>query len=209
MHTICKLSQYFQHGRVQTDEVIASAVRLSFVGEAGWKITCKETDGTTLFRSMVAAGAKPAGLFAQTAMRIEKRFLAHGLDLDTDITPVEAGLEFAVAWNIDFIGRAALLRRREEGPAQRMVSVLLDDVEAVPLGNEPIHGGNEIVGKTTSAAFGYRVGRPVALAHVKTGQGVDVEGARVQIDIASARFDDTITLKPAFDPHGKRMRVGG
>ena len=91
------------------------AVRLSYVGEAGWEITCGAEDAGTIYDAISERGARPAGLFAQTAMRIEKRYLAYGHDLDTDVSPLQAGLDFAVAWDSDFIGRDALLRQRDAG----------------------------------------------------------------------------------------------
>src|SRR5205823_565992 len=87
----------------------------------------------------------------QTSMRIEKRYLAMSHDLDADVTPLEAGLDFAVCWDKSFVGRDALLRRREQGVGSRMVSLILDDAEAVPIGNEPVYRHGEIIGKTTSA----------------------------------------------------------
>jgi glycine cleavage system aminomethyltransferase T len=179
-------------------------VRLSYVGEAGWEITCRASDAEVVFDAMRAAGAAPAGVFAQSAMRIEKRFLAYGHDLDTDVTPLEAGLNFAVAWDTDFVGRDALRARRETGPAERMVTVVLDDPAAVPLGNEPIYACGEMVGKTTSATFGYRIGSPVALGYLRADAAV--EGARVKIDIARNMFVGVVTLSPAFDACGARMR---
>ena len=121
-------------------------------------------------------------------MRIEKRFLAYGHELDSDITPLEAGLEFAVAWKTDFIGKEALLRRKEQTLSHRIVSIVLDDPEAQPLGNEPVWSGTDIIGKTTSAAFGYRLGKPVALALADAKLLAGVETAQVEIDIAGARF---------------------
>ena len=199
---------YFRHGELEIAGVEARAVRLSFVGEAGWEITCRAADAPLLYRSMVEAGARPAGLFAQSAMRIEKRFLAYGHDLDSDTTPLEAGLAFALAWDTPFIGREALLTRRDQGVATTLVTILLDDVAAVPLGNEPVYLGDKIVGQTTSAAFGYRLGRPVALAYLKTDEVDPLEGARVQVDIGRRLFSGRVTLKPAFDPSGSRMRPG-
>ena len=114
-------------------------------------------------------------------MRIEKRFAAMGHELDGEVTPLEAGLDFAVAWQSDFIGRDALLQRREAGPAARLATALLADRDAQPLGHEPIRLGGEIIGETTSAAFGYRIGRPLALGYVRLP---DPEGAAVEIDIA-------------------------
>jgi 4-methylaminobutanoate oxidase (formaldehyde-forming) len=136
-------------------------------------------------------------------MRIEKGYRAMGHELDSGITPLEAGLGFAVAWDSDFIGREALLRRRNARVKTRIVTVVLDDAEAVPLGNEPVCCAGRIVGKTTSAAFGYRIGRPLALAEVDAAIG---EGDAVEIDIARTMSAGRVTLKPAYDPAGARMR---
>jgi 4-methylaminobutanoate oxidase (formaldehyde-forming) len=128
-----------------------------------------------------------------------------GHDLDSDITPFEAGLGFAVAWGRDFVGRSALLERREREPDTRMVTLLLDDQGAVPLGNEPVTLDTEIVGQTTSAAYGYRVGRPLALAYVAAELALD--GQSLAVDIAGTSFDGTVSTAPAFDPEGTRMRA--
>jgi glycine cleavage system aminomethyltransferase T len=63
-----------------------------------------------------------------------------------------------------------------------------------------------IIGKTTSATFGYRVGRPVALAYLETGDVGEIEGLRVEIDIARNVFAGTASLAAAFDPRGERLR---
>ncbi len=88
-------------------------MRLSYVGEAGWELTCAAEHAGPLFDALFNADARPAGLFAQTSMRIEKRFLAYGHDLDCNINPLSAGLDFAIDWSSDFIGKEALLKLRE------------------------------------------------------------------------------------------------
>jgi len=164
------------------------------------------------------AGARPAGLFAQTSMRVEKGFAAAGHELDSDTTPLDAGLAWAVDWagdGGDFIGREALLRRRDQGrdgEQTRLVTLVLDDRDAVPLGNEPVRAGGAIIGETTSAAFGYRIGRPVALARLRVAAAEAAgaaAGARVDIDIARQNCTATLTAGPAFDPGGTRMREAG
>ena len=181
------------------------AVRLSYVGEAGWEMTCRAEDALRLYDALYEAGARPSGLYAQTSMRIEKRYLAMGHDLDADVTPLEAGVDFAINWSKPFIGRDALARRRDAGVAASRRS--LSTTSAVPLGNEPIYLGDRIIGKTTSAAFGYRVGHPVALAYLETTDIGEIEGLRVEVDIARERFAGTASLKAAFDPSGGRLRT--
>jgi 4-methylaminobutanoate oxidase (formaldehyde-forming) len=196
---------YFRHAEAELAGVPVRAARLSYVGEAGWEMTCRAADAGRLYDAMAEAGARPAGVFAQTSMRIEKRFLAMGHDLDSDLTPLEAGLDFAVAWDTDFLGREALLKRREQGVKSRLVTIVLDDEGAVPLGNEPVYLDGTIAGQTSSAAFGYRIGRPLALALIDAQQARD--GAAVEVDIAGRLFGGRIVTGPAFDPKGARMRA--
>lgn len=199
---------YFRHGEDVIAGVPVRAVRLSYVGEAGWEITCRTEDALLLYDVLHEAGARPSGLNAQTSMRIEKRYLAMGHDLNADVTPLEAGVDFAVNWNKSFIGRDALARRRGEGVQSRLASILIDNKCAVPLGDEPVYLGDRIIGKTTSAAFGYRVGRPVALAYLETTIG-EIEGLRVEVDIARERFAGATSLLAVFDPDGDRLRKIG
>ncbi len=196
---------YFQHASAEIGGVPVEAVRLSYVGEAGWELTCAANHAGVLFNALSDAGAKPAGIFAQSSMRIEKQFLAYGHDLDTDTNPFQAGLDFAISWDSDFIGKQVLLPLRDQKPESQMVSIILEDSDAWPLGNEPVYYRSQIIGKTTSAAFGYRVGKPVAIALVQT-QEISLQQLSVEIDIAGTHYTGTITTKAAFDPDGKRMR---
>lgn len=198
---------YFCHGEDRLAGVPVRAVRLSYVGEPGWELTCRADDVLQLYDALHEAGARPSGLYAQTSMRIEKRYLAMGHDLDADVTPLEAGLEFAIDWNKPFIGRDALARRRESGIASRLASIVLDDEHAVPLSNEPVCLGDRIVGKTTSAAFGYRIGRPIALAYLQIADVGEIERLQIHVDIARELFRGTASLLAAFDPRGNRLRT--
>ncbi|MBF2758911.1 MAG: FAD-dependent oxidoreductase [Ectothiorhodospiraceae bacterium AqS1] len=197
---------YFAHAMGMIGAVRVRAARLSYVGEAGWELTCKAGDAESLFATLEAEGAAPVGAFAQTSMRIEKGFLAYGHDLDTDMTPAMAGLEFAVAKDKAFIGSQALADKG--APTKRIASLAFKDTEALPLGNEPVLAAGRIVGKTTSAAFGYRIGRPVALALLDSDSITDstATGASLQVDIAGTPFTCTPSTTALFDPKGDRMR---
>ncbi len=197
---------YFRHTEDTIAGINVRAVRLSYVGEAGWELTCASTDAPALYKALTGAGARPAGVLAQTSMRIEKRFLSMGHDLDADVTPVEAGLEFTVKTRGGFIGAEAVSACRESGPAQRMASIILDDAEACPLGDEPVYADETIVGQVTSAAYGYRVGKPVALAYVDSGYLSSSSHKPVELDIAGTRMSGIAGTDPAYDPQGLRMR---
>lgn len=195
--------EYFKVGTALISGKHVRAARMSYVGEAGWEITCLSENAQAIYFALTEAGAKPAGLFAQTSMRIEKGFCAMGHELDGDITPIEAGLEFATRKSGGFIGAEALEERRSNKAVPLVISLVFDDEKAVPLGHEPIYLDNSIIGQTSSCAFGYRIGKPIALGLVKE----QVEGdLHVKVDIARKMFDATITLGPIFDPNGIRMK---
>ena len=88
--------------------------------------------------------------------------------------------------------------------ASGIVSIQFDDETAVPLGHEPVYLNGQIIGQTTSTAFGYRIGKPVALAYLKTPAA---DGAKIQVDIARSKYSGTISFTPAYDPKGLRMRT--
>ena len=109
-------------------------------------------------------------------------------------------------WNKSFIGKPALLARRDGGSRNRIYSILLNDADAVPLGNEPVLYRGRIVGKTTSAAFGFRIDGPVALADLDDPEARG-EGTAVEVDVGGTLFSGIVVDGPAFDPTGTRMRI--
>jgi 4-methylaminobutanoate oxidase (formaldehyde-forming) len=193
---------FYRHCETSLNNITVRATRISYVGEAGWELTCRTTDATQLCSYLIKAGAQPAGAFAQTSMRIEKGFLAFGHDLDADINPLQAGLSHTVDFSKSFIGRDALQQASNSELSACIATMVLDDQNAVPIGNEPVYSNDRIVGKSTSAAFGYRVGRPVALvllSDTEIIQRIQNKGTvSAALDIARSRYTGQITAKPAL-----------
>ena len=194
---------YFKHASADFCGHRVTAARMSYVGEAGWELTCPADQAPSIYGELAGYGARPAGLYAQTSMRIEKGFRAMGHELDGDVTPIEAGLDNSVARTRDFIGAEALAKHRASPPSRQIQTLVFDDPDAVPLGHEPVYLDGRIIGRTTSAAFGHRVGRPVALAYLDTVS----PDAPLQVDIARTLFAAHAQSDPAFDPAGTRMKA--
>jgi len=194
---------YFKVGPAHIAGKHVRAARLSYVGEAGWEITCKSENAPAIYAALTDAGAIPAGMFAQTSMRIEKGFCAMGHELDSDVTPIDTGLDFATRKKGGFVGAEALSQARQSRDQTRVVSLKIADKSAIPLGHEPIYLGPMIIGQTTSTAYGYRLDYPVALALL---DGPIDDGTEVQVDIAGTKFIAQVILGPLFDPEGSRMR---
>ncbi|MGB1146905.1 MAG: glycine cleavage T C-terminal barrel domain-containing protein, partial [Alphaproteobacteria bacterium] len=92
-------------------------------------------------------------------------------------------------------------------PAQQtrsLVTLIFEDPTANPLGHEPIYWEDKIIGTTTTAAFGYRIGRPVALAHI---DDLSATAQVVQVQVTGKSYAAKVQLEPAFDPTGSRMRT--
>lgn len=195
--------RYFKQAGAHIAGQHVRAARISYVGETGWEITCRAENTSAIYAALVAAGAVPAGLYAQTSMRIEKGFCAMGHELDGDVTPIAAGLDFAVRKTGGFLGAEALAAARDAGAAPQVITVVLDEDGAVPLGHEPIYLDGTIIGETSSAAYGYRIGAPLALGHVRVPV---TAGQAVEVDIAGTRVPGHVFIGPAFDPEGARMR---
>ncbi|HEX5699307.1 MAG TPA: glycine cleavage T C-terminal barrel domain-containing protein, partial [Rubrobacter sp.] len=104
----------------------------------------------------------------------------------------------------DFLGREALLERKEAGPRRKLVCLVLDDPNVVVMGSEPVWA-EAAVGYVTSADFGYSLGQSIAYAWVPPEHaGV---GTRLEIEYFGGRHRATVAEEPLFDPAMKRMRA--
>lgn len=142
---------------------------------------------------------------------MEKAYRSWGHDISDEDTPLEAGLLFACRLdkNANFIGRDALLRRRESRLTKRLVQFALVDPRPLLYHNEPIYRDGRIVGRTTSGSYGHFVGRAVALGYLHDDAGTDddyVRSGRFEIEVAGERFEATASLQPLYDPKSARVR---
>ena len=194
---------YFKTGEFNLAGKSIRAARISYVGELGWEITCKTDDLREIYKTLIDAGALPAGLFAQTSMRIEKSFCALGHELDSDIGPIEVGLDMFTRRTGGFVGYAAMEKKRKEGAENKLISLTLEDETAVPIGGEPIYFDDQIIGQTTSCTFGFRIGKPIALGYLKEKVS---DNSNVYVDIARQLYSATVSTGPLFDADGLRMK---
>jgi len=201
----------FNSGRVTIAGVPALALRVSYVGEHGWEIYAPTEYAIRLWDALWETGRPhglaPIGLAAQDSLRLEKGYRLWGQDIHTEFDPYEAGLEFVLALEKgDFIGREALLRRREAGPpARRLSCLVLDTPDSVLMGTEPILVGSEKVGHVTSANFGFAIDRSIAYGYLPAE--LARPGQRVDLQYFGLRHPATVTEEPLYDPTDARMRT--
>ncbi|MCB1097855.1 MAG: FAD-dependent oxidoreductase [Verrucomicrobiae bacterium] len=195
---------------ITIDGHYTKALRISYVGENGWELHTPFQTTLAVYDSIIDAGNAfkigHAGVYAINAMRLEKGFRAWGHDISPDDTPLEAGLSFAVDWNKDFLGKASLLKQKEQGIRRRLVSLVLKDPNVQFWGNEPVFRDGKLTGYTTSAAFGPTLGSAVAMAYVKNGDGSpivipELRKSRYEIACHGQRHEATLHLRA---PHKER-----
>ncbi|MBM3584011.1 MAG: FAD-dependent oxidoreductase [Alphaproteobacteria bacterium] len=148
----------------------ALAARIGYVGERGYEIYVPVEVALHLHDALCAAGAPfgiaDAGYRAIESLRLEKGYLYWSAELSPDVNPYEAGLGFCVALDKgEFVGRAALARLRAEGPRRVLCSFTLEP-DAPVIGGEAIVRDGRVLGTTTSAGYGYTVGRAIAFGYL-------------------------------------------
>ncbi|MFB9978344.1 FAD-dependent oxidoreductase [Mesorhizobium kowhaii] len=193
---------------------LARAHRVTYVGELGWELYVSTDQAAHVFEAIdeagVDVGLKLCGLHTLDSCRIEKAFRHFGHDITDEDNVLEAGLGFAVKTaKGDFIGRDAVLRKKEVGLSRRLVQFRLKDPQPLLFHNEAILRDGKIVGPITSGNYGHHLGGAVGLGYVPChGESeADVLASSYEIEIAGERFAAESSLKPMYDPKSERTRM--
>ena len=193
------LSIPFGHAReIAIGGAAVLAQRITFVGELGFELYVAPEWAVQVWDRLIAAGAghgiRPGGYRVLESLRIEKGYRYFGTDLTASDTPFEGGVGFCVADK----------GRTFAPPRHRVRTVVLDgDAYRCVYGGEAVRAGGEVVGRVRSAAYGFTVGRMVALASVPP----DFEpGARVTVDVLGEPAGAQVAPDVLYDPENARVR---
>ena len=212
--------------RALIDGIPVTMLRISYVGESGWEIYTRTEHGLALWDAIWGAGlefdARPVGIGVYgTTGRMEKGYLLMGSELTSEYSPAEAGLGRRRVKRADFIGRDACVKARNEGPAAKICTLVMDDhtsasgVARFPTGgNEPVLtlDGDRILdtlgreSRVTSAGMGPSVGRYLLMAYLPVERAR--VGERLQVMYMNECFPVTVAAvgRGMFDPGGSRMK---
>jgi dimethylglycine dehydrogenase len=184
------------------------ALRVNYVGELGWELHTPMAGMPKVFEAVMAAGETEGialfGTYAMNSLRMEKAYRAWGSELTNEVTMIAADMERFVAFGKDFVGKAATLRAKQEGPPIRLVYMTVDAVDNDCHGNEPVYRGDELIGVTTGGAFGHAVGQSLAFAYVEP----DLAGADgLEVLMMGRRCAARILPRPVWDPENLRLRA--
>ena len=186
----------------------AHLVRVSFAGELGWEVHALNADMPAIYAAILEAGATPFGMYALNSLRIEKGYRAWKGDLSTDYSLLEGGLERFVKFDKpqDFPGKAALQAEAQRGVAKRFVTLIVEAGEADAPYMSCLHKDGEIVGETTSGAWGYRVGASIALGMLRAD--LAQPGTELEVEIYGQMCRAVVQPDaPLWDPANERLRA--
>ena len=193
---------------------LARVHRVTYVGELGWEIYASSDQAGHIFDTIFEAGQdvgmKLCGMHMMDSLRIEKGFRHFGHDITCEDHVLEAGLGFAVKTDKpDFIGRDAVLRKKENGLDRRLLQFVLNDSEPLLYHNEPILRDGVLVGHLTSGNYGHTIGAAIGLGYVpcKNEAVSDILSSTYEIDVAGVKIAANVSIKPVYDPKSERVKV--
>ncbi|XP_043501503.1 pyruvate dehydrogenase phosphatase regulatory subunit, mitochondrial [Polistes fuscatus] len=194
----------------ELDVGLANGIRtmnLTHTGELGYVLYIPNEFALHVYTRLIEAGEKygikHAGYYATRALRVEKFYAFWGQDLDTFTTPLECGRAWRVKFDkgVNFIGRDALLKQREEGVKRKYVQLLLNDhdleFDTWCWGGEPIYRNGKYCGMTTTTGYGFTFRKQVCLGFVQNfdskGQPQEVTNEYIlsgdyEVDVAGIKF---------------------
>ncbi|MEO0676145.1 MAG: FAD-dependent oxidoreductase [Pseudomonadota bacterium] len=193
---------------------LARVHRVTYVGELGWEVYVSSDMAGHVFETLAEAGEgmgmRLCGMHMMDTCRIEKGFRHFGHDITCEDHVLEAGLGFAVKTDKpDFIGRAAVLEKKETGLANRLLQFKLTDPEPLLYHNEPVLRDGEIVGYLSSGAYGHALGAAMGMGYVPCAgeSAAEVLASRYEIDVMGTRVAAEASLKPFYDPKSERVKA--
>ncbi len=172
--------------------------RTGYTGEDGFEIVCPAEAGPPLFHCLLdrgmAFGVQPCGLAARDSLRLEHGYPLYGHEISSAISPLEAGLGWAVSFRkSDFIGRNALLKQKLEGLPRKLVGFQMVE-SGMPRAQYGVFRENVWLGQVTSGNKSPTLNRFIGLALCTTAQGplqeidIDIRGQRRRAEVVPAPF---------------------
>ena len=177
--------------------IIAS--RTGYTGEDGCELLLPSNIAAEVWEKTLAAGkdrgVMAAGLGCRDTLRLEAAMPLYGHELNESISPIQAGLNFAV--NLEgrtFPGRDVLVGQKQNPPVQRRVGLQLEG-KRVPREGYAVLSDGQNVGVVTSGTYSPTLDRPIAMAYVNgdvvnsaAALAVDIRGQAVAANVVPLPF---------------------
>ena len=199
--------RYYAIAEGRVADVPALVARTGYTGEDGFELFVDWAAAVTVWRSLLEAGAGggPAacGLGARDTLRLEAGMPLYGNELGRDVNPYDAGLGRLVKLTKPqpFVGRHALQRVAEAGPARTLVGLTVRG-RAIARHGHPLHspGGEEQIGEVTSGAPSPTLGMPIAMGYLPPRHSAPA--TMVEVAIRATRVEAEVVPLPFYKRPG-------
>ena len=203
------LFPFLRSAMIDVAGVSCLAIRVSFTGDLGWELHCATADQPLLYAALLKAGrargAGPVGSRALMSLRIEKGYGSWGREYSPEWWPQESKLDWLIKPEKEFLNKSAWLELAGREPRETLEIFEIDASEADASGGEPIFlPDGTPVGQVTSGAYGYHVGKSLALGYVKAG--MVAAGDTVQIAVLGRAHTARMLPAAPLDPDGAHLR---
>ncbi|MEC5422270.1 glycine cleavage system aminomethyltransferase GcvT [Virgibacillus sp. C22-A2] len=185
-------------GSLTTPAIVS---RTGYTGEDGFEIYIEKSSGRELWNLILEAGKdkglEPIGLGARDTLRFEANLVLYGQELSKDITPIEAGLKFAVKVDkeTDFIGKDVLKEQVENNPKRKLVGIEMIDKGIPRTGYEVYHDG-ELCGTVTSGTQSPTLQKNIGLALVNSEYAQ--EGTELDVQVRKRKLKAVVVKTPFY-----------
>ena len=183
--------------------------RMNYVGELGFEIFHPMEQQISLYNHLMEAGAefdlKMFGMYAMDSMRLEKGYLAWKCEMNRHHHPLETNVGWTVKWDKDFIGKAALLKKKEAGLSQKLACMVVEAKDSDPYGYNGIYKDGNRVGITSAGGYGHRVDKSIALGYITPE--LAVPGTKLKVEILGRMRAAEVVAMPLYDPKNKKMKA--
>ncbi len=172
--------------------------KTGYTGEDGVEIYLDSARAQEMWDALLEAGKEegliPCGLGARDTLRMEAAMPLYGHEMDEQVTPLEAGLGFAVKMTKeDFIGKKALEEKGE--PARKRIGLKVTG-RGIIREHQDVYLGDRLIGHTTSGTHCPYLGCPVAVALVDAD--CTEPGTKVEADVRGRRVEAQIVPLPFY-----------
>ncbi|WP_064091562.1 glycine cleavage system aminomethyltransferase GcvT [Rossellomorea aquimaris] len=200
-HVLSDIGFFKFQTEVKIDGKHALVSRTGYTGEDGFEIYCDAKDAAHMWKAILEAGKEegilPCGLGARDTLRFEANLALYGQELSSTISPIEAGIGFAVKVNkeVPFIGQDALKKQREEGALRKLVGIEMID-RGIPRHGYKVFSGDEEIGEVTTGTQSPTLKKNVGLALInKEFTSLDTE---VFVEIRGKKVKATVVQTPFY-----------
>ena len=165
-----------------------------YTGEDGVEIAVPAAHAADVWNALMAAGVQPAGLGARDTLRLEAALPLHGHELGAGITPLQANLNWVIAWSKEnFQGKSALEAEKARGVERKLFGIHIEGRRPARDGTRVLDANGSDIGFVSSGNFSPTLGHCVALAFLKPDAEI---GNAVSLDVRGSMIPGVICQTP-------------